>query len=163
MCSRSLGYKSTLSTSEAIRLSHMQYQQHKSSGSTQLVSFSSLRGGSYPLVLMATQSRSGESRVREPADNPHFIFKNGLLVVLSIIIENGFQGIQAQHDIKERYAEFVYGSSELNLLRLPFFRHGKDPLEDFDYNDPRCNPLLRPAAARTPSIYHCTPARKLCD
>ncbi|KZV53002.1 hypothetical protein F511_32321 [Dorcoceras hygrometricum] len=24
-----------------------------------------------------------------------------------------------------------------------------DPLEDFDYNDPRCNPLLRSAAART--------------
>ncbi|KZV45106.1 hypothetical protein F511_22128 [Dorcoceras hygrometricum] len=46
---------------------------------------------------------------------------------------------------------FVYGSSELNLLRLPFFRNGKDPLEDFDYNDPHCNPLLRPAAARTPS------------
>ncbi|KZV23596.1 hypothetical protein F511_12731 [Dorcoceras hygrometricum] len=44
---------------------------------------------------------------------------------------------------------------------LPFFRHGKDPLEEFDYNDPRCNPLLRPAPARTPSIYHCTPARKL--
>ncbi|KZV30488.1 hypothetical protein F511_33871 [Dorcoceras hygrometricum] len=42
---------------------------------------------------------------------------------------------------KERYAEFVSGSSELNLLHLPFFRHGKDPLEDFDYNDPRCNPL----------------------
>ncbi|KZV17625.1 hypothetical protein F511_16981 [Dorcoceras hygrometricum] len=62
---------------------------------------------------------------------------------------------------KERYAEIVYGSSKLNLLRLPFFRHGKDPLEDFDYNDPCCNPLLRPAAARTPSIYHCTPARKL--
>ncbi|KZV30254.1 hypothetical protein F511_05534 [Dorcoceras hygrometricum] len=39
---------------------------------------------------------------------------------------------------------FVYGSSELNLLRLPFFRNGKDPLEDFDYNDPRCNPILRP-------------------
>ncbi|KZV27309.1 serine/threonine protein kinase [Dorcoceras hygrometricum] len=31
--------------------------------------------------------------------------------------------------------------SELNLLHLPFFRHGKDSLEDFDYNDPRCNPL----------------------
>ncbi|KZV40825.1 hypothetical protein F511_23147 [Dorcoceras hygrometricum] len=28
---------------------------------------------------------------------------------------------------------------------------GKDPLEGFDYSDPRCNPLLRPAAARTPS------------
>ncbi|KZV46556.1 hypothetical protein F511_42477 [Dorcoceras hygrometricum] len=28
---------------------------------------------------------------------------------------------------------------------------GKDPLEDFGYNDPRCNPLLRLAAARTPS------------
>ncbi|KZV53545.1 tyrosine-protein kinase Lck-like [Dorcoceras hygrometricum] len=48
-------------------------------------------------------------------------------------------------------------SLEPNLLHLPFFRHGKDPLEDFDYNDPRCNPLLRPAAAITPSIYHCTP------
>ncbi|KZV31056.1 chloride channel protein CLC-a-like [Dorcoceras hygrometricum] len=33
----------------------------------------------------------------------------------------------------------------------PFFRNGKDPLEDFDYNDPRCNPLRRPLAARTPS------------
>ncbi|KZV33257.1 mitogen-activated protein kinase-binding protein 1 [Dorcoceras hygrometricum] len=51
----------------------------------------------------------------------------------------------------KKYAEFVYGSSELNLLHLPFFRNGKDPLEDFDYNDPSCNPLLRPAAARTPS------------
>ncbi|KZV52780.1 hypothetical protein F511_37323 [Dorcoceras hygrometricum] len=59
--------------------------------------------------------------------------------------------------------EFVSGSLELNILHLPLFRHGKDPLEEFDYNDPRCNPLLRPAAARTPSIYHCTPARKLCD
>ncbi|KZV53497.1 hypothetical protein F511_44211 [Dorcoceras hygrometricum] len=46
---------------------------------------------------------------------------------------------------------FVYESSELNLLHLPFFHNGKDPLEDFDYNDPRCNPLLRPVAARTPS------------
>ncbi|KZV13907.1 sucrose synthase family protein [Dorcoceras hygrometricum] len=27
--------------------------------------------------------------------------------------------------------QFVYGSSELNLLRLPFFRNGKDPLEDW--------------------------------
>ncbi|KZV42324.1 hypothetical protein F511_18337 [Dorcoceras hygrometricum] len=54
---------------------------------------------------------------------------------------------------KERYAEFVSGSSELNLLHLPFFRHGKDPLEHFDYNDPCCNPLLPPAAARTPSFY----------
>ncbi|KZV58757.1 hypothetical protein F511_24584 [Dorcoceras hygrometricum] len=46
------------------------------------------------------------------------------------------------------------GSSELNLLYLPSFRNRKDPLEDFDYNDPRCNPLLRPVAARTPSINH---------
>ncbi|KZV48852.1 glutamate receptor 3.6-like [Dorcoceras hygrometricum] len=36
----------------------------------------------------------------------------------------------------------------------------KDPLEDFDYSDPRYNPTLRPAAARTPS-HHCTSARKL--
>ncbi|KZV20415.1 hypothetical protein F511_30645 [Dorcoceras hygrometricum] len=47
--------------------------------------------------------------------------------------------------------EFIYGSSELNLLHLPFFHNGNDPLEDFDYSDPRCNPLLRPAATRTPS------------
>ncbi|KZV53011.1 hypothetical protein F511_32499 [Dorcoceras hygrometricum] len=46
--------------------------------------------------------------------------------------------------------------SEKTLLCLPFFRNGNDQLEDFDYNDPRCNPLLRPATARTPSIYHRT-------
>ncbi|KZV15879.1 hypothetical protein F511_21844 [Dorcoceras hygrometricum] len=51
---------------------------------------------------------------------------------------------------------FVYGSSKLNLLRLPFFRNEKDPLEDFDYNDACCNPLLRPAAARNPSTNHRT-------
>ncbi|KZV58078.1 hypothetical protein F511_34574 [Dorcoceras hygrometricum] len=43
---------------------------------------------------------------------------------------------------ENRHCEFVYGSSELNILHLPFFRNGKDPLEEFDYNDPRCNPLL---------------------
>ncbi|KZV31029.1 serine carboxypeptidase-like 33 [Dorcoceras hygrometricum] len=42
-------------------------------------------------------------------------------------------------------------SSELNLLHLPFFRNEKYPLEDFDYNNPRCNPLRRPSATRTPS------------
>ncbi|KZV57364.1 hypothetical protein F511_37707 [Dorcoceras hygrometricum] len=52
---------------------------------------------------------------------------------------------------KESTLKFVSGSSELNLLHIPFFRNGKDPLEDFDYNDPRCKPLLRPAVARTPS------------
>ncbi|KZV50366.1 Retinol dehydrogenase [Dorcoceras hygrometricum] len=49
---------------------------------------------------------------------------------------------------------------KLNLLRLPFFRNAKDPLEDFDYNDPRCNPLLRPVAARTPS--HTTAHQPSC-
>ncbi|KZV38798.1 conserved oligomeric Golgi complex subunit 3-like [Dorcoceras hygrometricum] len=34
--------------------------------------------------------------------------------------------------------------SELNFLHLSFFRNVKDPLEDFDYNDPRCNPLYDP-------------------
>ncbi|KZV56835.1 hypothetical protein F511_20075 [Dorcoceras hygrometricum] len=38
---------------------------------------------------------------------------------------------------------------------------GKDPLEDFDCSGPRYNPLLRPAAARTPSNHHYTPAHKL--
>ncbi|KZV19769.1 hypothetical protein F511_06300 [Dorcoceras hygrometricum] len=42
---------------------------------------------------------------------------------------------------ENKHCEFVYGSSELNLL----------PLEDFDYSDPRCNPLRRSATARTPS------------
>ncbi|KZV50101.1 Ulp1 protease family protein [Dorcoceras hygrometricum] len=60
---------------------------------------------------------------------------------------------------KEIRYDFVCGSSELNILRLPFFCNGKDP-EDFDYSGPRCNPILRPAAARTPS-HQCTPARKL--
>ncbi|KZV20987.1 hypothetical protein F511_29602 [Dorcoceras hygrometricum] len=54
------------------------------------------------------------------------------------------------------------GVSELNLLRLPFFRNGKDPLEDFDYNDPRCNPLLRPAAARTPSNHRTLSPQVVC-
>ncbi|KZV16385.1 hypothetical protein F511_32285 [Dorcoceras hygrometricum] len=49
--------------------------------------------------------------------------------------------------------QFVYGSSDLNLLRLPFFRNGNDPLEDFDYNGSVCNPIQQPAAARTPSTY----------
>ncbi|KZV38364.1 hypothetical protein F511_16031 [Dorcoceras hygrometricum] len=45
---------------------------------------------------------------------------------------------------ENKHCEFVYGSSELNLLHLPFFRNGKDPLEDFDYSDPRCNPFQQP-------------------
>ncbi|KZV56601.1 hypothetical protein F511_43049 [Dorcoceras hygrometricum] len=32
-------------------------------------------------------------------------------------------------------------NSELNLLRLLFFRNGNDPLEDFDYSGPCCNPI----------------------
>ncbi|KZV55833.1 hypothetical protein F511_06682 [Dorcoceras hygrometricum] len=44
---------------------------------------------------------------------------------------------------------------------FPSFAIGKNPLEDFDCSDPRYNPLLRPAAARTPSNHHCTPVRKL--
>ncbi|KZV34452.1 COBRA-like protein 7 [Dorcoceras hygrometricum] len=52
---------------------------------------------------------------------------------------------------ENRHCEFVYGISELNILNLPFFCNEKDPLEEFDYNDTRCNPLLRPTASRTPS------------
>ncbi|KZT76816.1 hypothetical protein F511_46161 [Dorcoceras hygrometricum] len=33
----------------------------------------------------------------------------------------------------------------------PSSANGKDSIEDFDYNDPRCNPFLRPTAARNPS------------
>ncbi|KZV22348.1 hypothetical protein F511_32681 [Dorcoceras hygrometricum] len=52
---------------------------------------------------------------------------------------------------ENRHCEFVYGHSELNLLHIPFFRNGNDPLEDFNYNDPRSNTLIRPEVARTPS------------
>ncbi|KZV39186.1 hypothetical protein F511_16927 [Dorcoceras hygrometricum] len=57
---------------------------------------------------------------------------------------------QAQGNEQQAQAEECQ-AQELNLLHLPFFRNGKDPLEDFDYNDPRCNPLRRPLASRTPS------------
>ncbi|KZV37807.1 phosphatidylinositol 4-kinase gamma 3-like [Dorcoceras hygrometricum] len=49
--------------------------------------------------------------------------------------------------------QFVYESSELNLLSLPFFRNGKDPLEDNDYSGSSCNPIRHPSAARTPRTY----------
>ncbi|KZV40851.1 hypothetical protein F511_33300 [Dorcoceras hygrometricum] len=48
----------------------------------------------------------------------------------------------------KNYAVIVYGSSESNLLRLPFFRNGKDPLEDFDYSGPRCNPIRQPSSCK---------------
>ncbi|KZV15543.1 F-box/FBD/LRR-repeat protein [Dorcoceras hygrometricum] len=38
--------------------------------------------------------------------------------------------------IRRRIQQGIEASSELNLLHLPFFRKGKDPLEDFDYNAP---------------------------
>ncbi|KZV47088.1 hypothetical protein F511_07875 [Dorcoceras hygrometricum] len=47
-----------------------------------------------------------------------------------------------------------------SISYVPLLPQRKDPQEDFDYNDPRYNPLLRLVAARTPRIYHCTPARK---
>ncbi|KZV22246.1 hypothetical protein F511_32982 [Dorcoceras hygrometricum] len=47
---------------------------------------------------------------------------------------------------------FVYGSSDINILHLPFFRSGKDPLEDLIYTS--CtDPIQQPAAARTPRLY----------
>ncbi|KZV16464.1 hypothetical protein F511_10076 [Dorcoceras hygrometricum] len=43
-------------------------------------------------------------------------------------------------------------NSDINILRLPFFRHGKDPLEDLIYTS--CtDPIQQPAAARTPRLY----------
>ncbi|KZV18081.1 hypothetical protein F511_25712 [Dorcoceras hygrometricum] len=63
---------------------------------------------------------------------------------------------------KENMLQFVYGISKLNLLRLPFFRNGKDPLEDFGYCGPRCNPLLRPAAERTPSNHRKLSPQAVC-
>ncbi|KZV26507.1 2-hydroxyisoflavanone dehydratase-like [Dorcoceras hygrometricum] len=47
---------------------------------------------------------------------------------------------------------FVYGSSDINILHLRFFRSGKDPLEDLIYTS--CtDPIQQPAAARTPRLY----------
>ncbi|KZV26503.1 hypothetical protein F511_24396 [Dorcoceras hygrometricum] len=47
---------------------------------------------------------------------------------------------------------FVYGSSDINILHLPFFRSGKDPLEDLIYTS--CtDPIQQPATARTPRLY----------
>ncbi|KZV36934.1 hypothetical protein F511_18092 [Dorcoceras hygrometricum] len=47
---------------------------------------------------------------------------------------------------------FVYGSSDINILHLPFFRSGKYPLEDLIYTS--CtDPIQQPAAARTPRLY----------
>ncbi|KZV18442.1 glycine--tRNA ligase 1, mitochondrial [Dorcoceras hygrometricum] len=70
------------------------------------------------------------------------------------VLERKVNAVSSKENVR---CEFVYGSSELNLLYLPFFRKWKDLLEYFDYSDPRCNPILRPAAARTLSN-HCTPA-----
>ncbi|KZV47362.1 hypothetical protein F511_36252 [Dorcoceras hygrometricum] len=50
---------------------------------------------------------------------------------------------------------FVNGSSDINILHLPFFRSGKDPLEDLIYTS--CtDPIQQPAAARTPRLYTST-------
>ncbi|KZV15859.1 hypothetical protein F511_09477 [Dorcoceras hygrometricum] len=53
---------------------------------------------------------------------------------------------------KEITLLFVYGSSDINIIHLPFFRSGKDPLEDLIYTS--CtDPIQQPAAARTPRLY----------
>ncbi|KZV56932.1 hypothetical protein F511_26915 [Dorcoceras hygrometricum] len=44
----------------------------------------------------------------------------------------------------------------------PLIPQREDPLEGFDYNDPRCNPLLRSAAARTPSNHRTLSSQVLC-
>ncbi|KZV18124.1 ribose-phosphate pyrophosphokinase 1 [Dorcoceras hygrometricum] len=62
--------------------------------------------------------------------------------------------------VQHMRSSLAYGSSELNLLRHPFFCNGKDPLEDLDYTGPYCNPIRQPSARRIPS-HLCTPARKL--
>ncbi|KZV17330.1 hypothetical protein F511_03941 [Dorcoceras hygrometricum] len=47
---------------------------------------------------------------------------------------------------------FVYGSSDIYILCHPFFRSGKDSLEDLIYTS--CtDPIQQPAAARTPRLY----------
>ncbi|KZV23498.1 calcium-dependent protein kinase 8-like [Dorcoceras hygrometricum] len=62
-----------------------------------------------------------------------------------------------------RYAAIVYGSSELNLLRLPFFQNGKDTLEDFDYSSPHGNLIRQTSAARTPNTYAQQPASRVSN
>ncbi|KZV50630.1 galactose oxidase-like [Dorcoceras hygrometricum] len=41
---------------------------------------------------------------------------------------------------------------DINILHLPFFRSGKDPVEDLIYTS--CtDPIQQPAAARIPRLY----------
>ncbi|KZV27802.1 hypothetical protein F511_34199 [Dorcoceras hygrometricum] len=70
----------------------------QSPNSTQLVPFSSVRGGSYPLVLMATQYRSRGSRIRKPADTS-FYFSKTTYWYHSTTLTIGSQRIPAQHDM----------------------------------------------------------------
>ncbi|KZV58052.1 hypothetical protein F511_39707 [Dorcoceras hygrometricum] len=59
-------------------------------------------------------------------------------------------GLPLNH--KEVTLLFVYGSSDINILHLPFFRSGKDPLDDLIYTS--CtDPIQQPAVARTPRLY----------
>ncbi|KZV14286.1 hypothetical protein F511_43853 [Dorcoceras hygrometricum] len=59
--------------------------------------------------------------------------------------------------------EFVSGSSEPNLLRLPFFHCCKDSLEYLMYTTFLQTRSNSTQAARTPSTLSSTPARRLCD
>ncbi|KZV15858.1 lipid transfer-like protein VAS [Dorcoceras hygrometricum] len=53
---------------------------------------------------------------------------------------------------KEITLLFVYGSSDINILHLHFFRSGKDAIEYLIYTS--CtDPIQQPAAARTPRLY----------
>ncbi|KZV42593.1 hypothetical protein F511_28461 [Dorcoceras hygrometricum] len=46
---------------------------------------------------------------------------------------------------------FVYGSSDINILRIPFFLFRKDPLEEFDPQTQ--SPSLAPASVIVPTAY----------
>ncbi|KZV56887.1 hypothetical protein F511_15806 [Dorcoceras hygrometricum] len=69
------------------------------------------------------------------------------------------------YSANNQHLEGITRSSEKRRIQLDaeIGSHGNDQLEDFDYNDPRCNPFLRPAAART--LSHTTahqPASCVC-
>ncbi|KZV37806.1 hypothetical protein F511_26838 [Dorcoceras hygrometricum] len=62
------------------------------------------------------------------------------------------QKLSAERCKKKLYAADLFMEVRSSISYVsPSSAIGKDPLEDFDCSDPRYNPLLRPAAARTPS------------
>ncbi|KZV17681.1 hypothetical protein F511_18139 [Dorcoceras hygrometricum] len=84
----------------------------KSQSSTQLVPYSLLRGGNYPNEPQDRhKSRSGESRVREPTDTPHFIlFSNQHAGTIHHWIKSGIK----RHRVKMIYVYAIQYKLTIN-------------------------------------------------